>query len=535
MDKIKNDFHKFTKETLSLLNKFNPVLATDLGIHDYDEELGDFSSDSTSRFSREIEQRLSQLERIDGLLDGLEKDECLLLKQILKVNLFNLNKACFFEKNPHFYVDQVLHSVFLLMLREFAPIEERVKLTEKRLTKIPEFLNESKKNLTSPMKISTEVAIETAELSEIFLDEISQKFPYLGKSVSEAKKALDSYIVWLKSILPETEKNFALGKKLYEEKLKTHHFLDLSTDEMLKIAEEEFEKTEEELKKVAREIDFSRDWFEIFQEMQNNHPSEGELLDVYVKEMEKVKEFIRENDLADLPEKETLKIEETPIFLRTLAPFAVYFTPAPFEEDQTAYFYVTPVDKNASDEEQKEILKGHNVYEIPLICLHESYPGHHLQSVKALENQSPVLRTWGSFYNTFLSEGWAVYCEELLREFGCSGNPYLHLSQLRYQIWYIIRTLLDVKLHLNQLTFEEAVKFLAGKLGVDELSATAEMQRGALDPTQLACYFNGAHKVNSLRNSYLNSKKGDSNLKRFHDEVLKNSNLPFPLLEKHFT
>ena len=62
-------------------------------------------------------------------------------------------------------------------------------------------------------------------------------------------------------------------------------------------------------RRVAREIDPDRAWHDILEELKLDHPSGDDLRTRYDSEMQRARDFVRENDLVTIPENETL--EET--------------------------------------------------------------------------------------------------------------------------------------------------------------------------------------------------------------------------------
>src|SRR5262249_19514452 len=157
------------------------------------------------------------------------------------------------------------------------------------------------------------------------------------------------------------------------------------------------------------------------------HPDPSRLREAYQAEVARAREFTESRRIAPIPAGR-LEIIDTPVFERPTTPFAAYLPPAPFELDQVGTFYVTPIDLSRPRAEREQRLAGHNLVGLPLIALHEAYPGHHLQLLHANRAGSRLRRLGDS---SVFAEGWALYCEELMFEQGFFTDPATRLVQLR--------------------------------------------------------------------------------------------------------
>ena len=68
-------------------------------------------------------------------------------------------------------------------------------------------------------------------------------------------------------------------------------------------------------------------------------------------------------------------MKETPQFARATS-FASMDSPGPFEKKATeAYYYVTPTEKDWTEQQKEEWLTAFNYYTTDLVSIHEVYPG----------------------------------------------------------------------------------------------------------------------------------------------------------------
>lgn len=210
--------------------------------------------------------------------------------------------------------------------------------------------------------------------------------------------------------------------------------------------------------------------------------------------------------------------------------YAAYMPPGILEEKQEGLFLVTPVDVDMPPEAQEEKLKGHYWAKLPVVALHEGYPGHHLQLVWA--NQCGTLpRRMGSFLSTLFVEGWAFYCEELMEELGYIAEPMQRLGRLSAQLWRAARIILDVSLHTKGMAVEEAVDFMVERVGLERSNALAEVRRYTGSPTQPQSYLMGKLALLELVEEFKAANPGAA-MKELHDTILACGSLPPRLMRQ---
>jgi uncharacterized protein (DUF885 family) len=281
---------------------------------------------------------------------------------------------------------------------------------------------------------------------------------------------------------------------------------------------------------VAREIDPDKSVTDLLEESKADHPAAEELLDAVRHEMDRIRNYVIEQEIATIPEGESLRVIETPEYLRPLIPFGAYWPPGILEEEQDGIFVVTPVDPNAPPEVQEEKLRGLNSAKLPILALHEAYPGHHLQLVYANLTET-IPRRMGSFLATLFVEGWAFYCEELLEKTGYINQPFQRLGRLHDQLWRAARIILDASLHTKGMTLDEAVGFLVEEAQLEPGDALAEARRYTSSPTQPQSYLMGKLAIVDLVADYRQAHPAAS-LREVHDTILRQGSLPPRLMRR---
>ena len=204
-------------------------------------------------------------------------------------------------------------------------------------------------------------------------------------------------------------------------------------------------------------------------------PESNWLREAYVAEMERARQFVIDRRIAPMPPSSRLEVVDTPVFERGMTPYSSYQAPAPFDADQTGFFHVTPIDLRRNKDEQARQLSGHCTPMLPVIALHEGYPGHHLQLCHANHAPTRLRRITNS---EVFSDGWALYCEDLMWEQGFfTSDPLTRLFQLRTTLWRAHRVVIDAALNSGRMTWEEAVAQLTDEVMLDPATAASEVDR----------------------------------------------------------
>ncbi len=163
--------------------------------------------------------------------------------------------------------------------------------------------------------------------------------------------------------------------------------------------------------------------------------------------------------------------------------------------------------------------------------MHEAYPGHylHFQHLKKVESR---LRKCTLVAPTTVIEGWAHYAEQAMVEAGFGdGDPRIQLGMLAESLLRLARLIVSIRLHADDWSVEQGVRFFRDEAFLEEPSARREAERGTFDPSYGA-YAIGKLALLKLRADY-KAKHGKAfSLRAFHDAFLANGGLPMPLQRK---
>jgi uncharacterized protein (DUF885 family) len=536
-------FYRRAEEWLYRLMELSPVTATQLGEYRWNNKLPDYRPEALQEQYDEITAAVREFKGMDAAGFTLDAQ----IDHTLFVTIFasfvrEFEKRQGYRRNPGGYLDESLGGVVLLLMKEFAPLSERLESALGRVGEVPRLLAEAQQNLV-PEEIPpvwAETALEQARMAPgLFLGLLpamaAQAAPDLQQPLQEAGQAaaaaVEGYIDFLENeVLPRAAGEFGVGRELFDEMLREEHMVDYDADELLATGWEQFRQTQAQMEALAREIDPAKSVSDILEESKVDHPAADELLDVVRREMDAIRQYVIDQEIASIPEGESLRVIETPAYLRPLIPFGAYMPPGILEEKQEGIFVVTPVDPDATPEAQEEKLRGMNHAKLPILALHEAYPGHHLQLVRANMTET-IPRRMGTFLATLFIEGWAFYCEELLEQMGYIAQPDQRLGRLHDQLWRAARIILDASLHTQGMTLDEAVAFLVEKVQLEPGDALAEARRYTSSPTQPQSYLMGKLAILDLVADYRRAHP-DASMRQVHDTILGGGSLPPRLMRR---
>jgi uncharacterized protein (DUF885 family) len=158
------------------------------------------------------------------------------------------------------------------------------------------------------------------------------------------------------------------------------------------------------------------------------------------------------------------------------------------------------------------------------ISTHEAYPGHFLHFLHLRKLVSPARKSL-MFASTSLVEGWAHYAEHLMAEQGFRrGTPSVRLGQLAEALVRLCRLIVGIRLHTQDLSVEQGVRFFRERAFLEEGAARREAERGTFDPGYVV-YALGKLMILKLRED-AKAESRNFSLKDFHDRLLGGGVLP---------
>lgn len=510
-------------------------MAASSGLHSWDSQLEDYSSLAISQEIAAIKSFQQRLEKIPPLELALtDTFDYQILASNMNARLLELEQIQSYEHNPQVYNDPISTGLLQLAMFEYAPADARLRCIIAKEKEVPRLLDSARSNVNRPPAVYLKVAIETFKGTLSFVQNdlpaavASVNDPKLQaefkKSTKTAIDALARYIKHLENTRPDPAATYAIGKLNYEAKLKYEEGIDVPVDTLLKIANRELSKTQEEFRKTASQIDSKRDPLSVWADVQRDHPKPGALVEDAKKQLDDLVRFIEEKKIVTLPTADPPVVAPTPDFMRWST--ASMWTPGPFETRALpARYLITDVDPKWSEKQKEEYLGSINYPQLWTTSIHEVYPGHFVQGVFLKQVKSIVRRTGAIAPGSFV-EGWAHYTEQMMIEEGFgNGDPKIKMGQLADALLRLCRFVCGIRLHTDGMTVDQATRFFMRNAYMGETPSRIEAERGTFDPTYLV-YTVGKLAILKLREDYKRDHKEDFSLQEFHDRLLSNGNAP---------
>lgn len=528
----------FVDEYLSYLYEIHPTSATFDGVHLHDDLLEDFSRSAVDGQTRELGAFARRLGAIDpSRLTDAERLERPVLEAHIGARLFELETVRSWERSPQLYADTLATSLASQAIFAYAPLAERARRVVSKLRQVPRLIQAARDNIKDPPGIFVKVGLESLRGTLKFInDDLPRAFGRLddlhilgdlADAATAAASAIEGYIEYLeKELAPRTKGSFRLGRNNFEQKLKLDEGVGLSADRLLDLAMRELAKTQEEFRRAASRLN-GGDPLAAWARAKAEHPAAGELVAVAQQQLDELVAFITRNNIVSVPAGEPVQVAPTPGFYRWT--FASMWTPGPFEpKPMRAFYYITDVDPAWPAERQEEHLRDFSYGALWAISIHEAFPGHflHYQHLRQVESK---LRKSILFSSTACVEGWAHYCEQMMVEEGFRrSDPAVRLGQLAEALVRLCRFVVGIRLHCEDMSVEQGVRFFREEAFLEEASARREAERGTFDPSYIV-YALGKLMILKLREDLEARQESKYSLRQFHDSLLGNGTVPLGL------
>jgi uncharacterized protein (DUF885 family) len=525
------ELRKLAHEYYQWRDNAYPVATSGMGDHRLDDRLTDYSLATVEQRRQHVSSLLTQVNAMPT--EGWSKDDridrILFGSQLAYVDFFGrrLNPE---QSDPQLYVSECTNAIFSILTKDYASHRTRALAATSRMEKMPALLRTARMNLTRPVKLYAQLAIEAArtgdELYTVSLMTLAD-----GLSASERKRldkarvgaleALHDYADWLQAHLPGMPEWKPMGEETYNELLKHVLLLPFDAHDVAHLGEVEltrYRAMEAMLKDPALASPDPARAKHVPQDQQ-------EFLSTYESRLAEMIDFLRKNQLVTLPAYlGPFQIRQLPEAFKPTSPGGFMNPPGLYDKDPGGFYFIptyNPTSGNfyirAAIEDPRPILG------------HEGIPGHFLQISIANHLPNEIRRQHGD--GVFI-EGWALYGEEMLMRTGLYPENSASVGQiLRLSRYRSARIGVDVNLHTGRWTFEQAVQYFMEGGGLDREAATGEAAGAASSPSQKICYITGKWQIMRLLGRYRDAQGANFRLGAFHDQLLSYGSLPLSVIE----
>lgn len=535
------EFQKLASEYIEARLNTHPEEATELGDHRFDAELTDYSAEARAEELAAQKAFLAKLNSFGGVteLTGANSVDFRILKENVEGEIFSLEEMKEAEWNPLVYNTSLANGLYLLIARDFAPVEQRIPNIAKRMEGIPTVIAQAKANLKNSPRIFTETAIEQMQGAVTFVREglgpVLDRAPQMKKEIAPLQEktavALEEYKKWLETdLLSRSDGDFRIGAEKFRKKLRFSLASDLSAEEIMKRARADLAATQTAIYETALPLykkyfpdadaatlkDKKKVTIGVLDKLAEQHPNDDTIVGYAQKTLRETTEFTKAKNLITVFD-QPLQVIVMPEFKRGQG-IAYCDSPGPLEKNGETFYAIEPTPASWTAERKESFYREYNNYMVQDLTIHEAMPGHFLQLAHANRFRAPTLVRAIFRSGTFI-EGWAVYAEQFMAEAGYGGAE-VKIQQLKMRLRVICNAILDQGIHVTNMSEQEALDLMMKEGFQQEGEAVAKWKRARLSSTQLSTYFVGATEHLELRERAKTKPGKAFDLKKYNDSVL---------------
>ena len=314
-----------------------------------------------------------------------------------------------------------------------------------------------------------------------------------------------------------------IGREALIEELK-YEMIPYTPEELVEIANKEFEWCITEFKKASREMGYGDDYMKAIEAVKQKYVEPGKQPELIKRLAYEAIDYVEKNDLVTVP-----KVARDGWRMEMMTPERQLV--APFFLGGETILVSYPTD-GMTHEQKMMSMRGNNPHFSHATVFHELIPGHHLQGYMTRR-----YRPYREMFRTpFWGEGWALYWEFLLWDKGFDKTPEDRIGALFWRSHRAARIIFSLNFHLEKWTPQQCVDLLVDKVGHERDNALAEVRRsfsGDYGPLYQMAYMMGGLQIYNLHHDLVDSKKMTD--KQFHDAILKEGAIPIEMVRAILT
>jgi uncharacterized protein (DUF885 family) len=303
-----------------------------------------------------------------------------------------------------------------------------------------------------------------------------------------------------------------------------YEMIPYTPEELIAIANKEYEWCETEMKKASRALGYGDDWLKAVEYVKTLYVEPGKQPELIKELALEAINFVDQHDLVTVPQlaRDTWRME-------MMTPEAQLVSPFFLGGEVIQVSYPT---SSMTHEQKMMSMRGNNPHFSRATVHHELIPGHHLQGF-----MTSRFRTYRGLFSTpFWGEGWALYWEMLLWDMNFPKTPENKIGMLFWRMHRCARIIFSLSFHLEKMTPQECIDLLVKRVGHEVDNATAEVRRsfaGNYGPLYQCAYMLGGLQIRSLHRDLVESGKMTN--RAFHDAILKENRIPIEMIRADLT
>ncbi|MDR3035954.1 MAG: DUF885 domain-containing protein, partial [Kitasatospora sp.] len=435
----------------------HPQLATELGDHRHDTRLPDFSAAADADERRALDGFAARLTAIDvDALSAEHRVDARMLANSVALRIFELDELRERSRNP--LAANPGRAIHALLMRDFAPLPERLASVAGRLAGVPALLATARGRLGPMPRVHLETAIGqfsgTIGLVRTEIDAALEAAPGCAGQIEAVRPAaldaLAEHRAWLSARLDQGQDGFAdprIGPERFARKLSLTLDAEADADAILTRAHADLDGVSQEIAALAAELavpgragtqpgDDGALVQQVLDRLAGNAADDATILEFCRRALAEQAGFVGECQLVTTYD-DPVEVIEMPEVSRGIA-VAYCDSPGPLESAPMPTFVaVSPTPADWPAQRVASFYREYNRHMVHNLMVHEAMPGHFLQGHHSRRFDGSATPLRAALRSGSFVEGWAVYAEELMAEHGYpgEGDPRaVRMQQLKMQL-----------------------------------------------------------------------------------------------------
>ena len=524
---------------LSAYLEMFPTRATQAGDHAFDNKLEDFSAEQLEQwvdFNQSERGRLAKLLNAPDLPFDDRLDAETLQAQVER-ELHEQMVVRRPQRDPLYWSDVIANAAVFLLVRDDLPLAERQQRVRARARLLPAFSRQCSETLARAK--SDEVAPELCKISvgqlraaatfyrEGFARAVGDRSDSRDEG-GKAARAISELADNIDKLSQRATGSPRLGKE-YATSFRLGTGVTEPVADVLKRATADLAAKRTEAaafgRKVWRELmgdgappadeaALVRRLFDrVAEDRDTNVEAYASRWRANVVEIEK---FVREKRIMTLPDPLTLVVDRAPAYFVGQS-FGGVYPAGPYAPDAKTILFLPVPPPDATAEQRKVFFRDFNRPFSRMIVPHELIPGHYVQLKYAAHHPHKVRAL---FPDPIYVEGWGTFCERLLLDQGW-GGALPRLAHLKKQLENIVRTIVDIRVHTENMSREEMVRFVKEEALQGDQLANNMWTRTLTSSPQITTYYLGYSKVTEVYDAARAAEGDRFELRRFMDAMMR--------------
>jgi uncharacterized protein (DUF885 family) len=543
MSEADAEFTRLAREYLDDQAERHPESATGLGDHRFDGRLADPSAQAFKAERSALDAWDRRLAAIDqGALSAEHQVDAAMMANGVARRVFEIDELREHTWNPLFANPG--RAIYQLLVRDFAPLAERLEAVAGRLGQIPAVLAEARRQLGRMPRVHLETAVGqfdgTIAMVSKDIDAALEAAPQcagpLARVRPAARKALagDRGRLGAQLDSPDGFADPRIGPERFTRKLSLTLNAAADAEAILARAQADLDQVTGQIAELAAQMagttgpDVVR---EMLGGLARDVPDDASILEFCRAALIAQTAFVTDRRLVTVYD-DPVELIAMPEIDRGVA-VAYCDSPGPLEQAPLATFIaVSPTPADWTAERAASFYREYNRHMIHNLMVHEAMPGHYLQLQHSRRFAGSDTAIRAALRSGSFTEGWAVYTERIMaeQEYPGDGDPRaVRMQQLKMQLRMIINAILDARIHAHGMTEAEAMALMTGRGYQEEGEAAGKWRRAQLTSAQLSTYYVGYCEVSDLAADLRAADPGLTG-QQLHDRMLAHGSPPARLL-----